>query len=311
MRRVNAVVLNWSQPEATLRAVSELQASAGVDVRVLVVDNASPGGDATMLRTRLGNGAVLALADNRGYAGGMNAGIAHWREHGDGEPILVVTPDAHVGPDVAAGLLGELERDARVGAVGPVIVYRGGRRPWTAAGGVVDPAHARVRLLPQPKSVEPHDVDWLEGCCFMVRAEAAADVGGFDERYFLYWEEIDLCARLRARSWRVRLAPGVTVRHPKGLGGQPGHFHYYMTRNSFLFWRKNYGVGFGPPFLALVRATLRHLAVTTWVALVPWRWSEFSTRLNDLRQHARGAWHGTRDHLRGRYGARAARTPPA
>jgi GT2 family glycosyltransferase len=234
----------------------------------------------------------------------MNAGIEWWRERAPDRPVLLLTPDARMPDDVAAALFDELAADARTGAVGPVIVYRDEPHGRIGAGGSIDPSSARIRLLPRIASPTPYDADWIEGCCVMLRPEAMRAVAGFDEEYFLYYEEIDLCERLRRAGWRVRVVPSVRVRHPKGAG-QPPHYYYYMTRNAYRFWAKHFGIGTAAAALQAVRSTAWLGAIALRSLVVPARWSEVRTRWRDWWLQLRGAWTGTRDHLRGRYGPQA------
>ncbi|NIQ55238.1 MAG: hypothetical protein GWN71_18220, partial [Gammaproteobacteria bacterium] len=87
----------------------------------------------------------------------------------------------------------------------------------------------------------PYRVDWVDGCCLLVRCAAAAAVGGFDEDYFLYYEDADLCQRVGHAGWSILVAPGAEVGHDKSAVPAAHYFHY-MTRNRYRFWRKNFGI---------------------------------------------------------------------
>ncbi|HUG40846.1 MAG TPA: glycosyltransferase family 2 protein [Longimicrobiales bacterium] len=308
-RRIEAVVLNHDDHEATLRAVRELAGSRGVRVDVLVVDAASRPDDVAALRRAVDPDRLLALPENRGYAGGMNAGLAFWRREGAGAPVLLLTPDARVDGDAARRLLDALEAGGRVGAVGPVVAYSTDPAGRIGAGGDILPGRARVRLSTRVRRPDPYDVDWIEGCCMLLRPGAVEAVGGFDEAYFLYFEEIDLCHRLREAGWSVRVVPGAAVLHPKAAGGLPPRYFYYMTRNAYRFWRKNFGLGPWRPALESLRATLWLGIVALGAVLLPTRWSQARARLRDFRRQLGGAWAGTVDSLRSRTGARAPRRP--
>ncbi len=307
--RIHAVVLNYNQADAACRARDELRQSLDVAVDVLVVDAASEVSDVAALQQTVPADRLLLLPDNRGYAGGMNAGIAYWLERDPATPVLLVTPDARIGPDVACALLQALEVETRAAAVGPVVVYRESPSPRIGAGGTIDVRRRRVSLLPEVQASEPYDVDWVEGCCVLLRPQAIRDVGGFDDDYFLYFEEIDLCHRLRNAGWHVRVVPAVSVRHPKTTGQLPPHYYYYMTRNGYRFWSRNFGVGTPATVLGTARTTLWLTAVAVGATLLPTRWRETRQRWRDCRLQLVGAWTGTRDHIRGMYGPEVASTP--
>jgi GT2 family glycosyltransferase len=304
--RVRAVVLNWNDAEQTERCVERLLASRGARVEVVVVDNGSRGDDADRLgqwlQPRPGANRVLALPENRGYAGGMNAGLEHWLAEGGSQPILVVTPDAAVAPDTVRVLAEELERTPDAGVVGPVMYHDRGHPPWLGAGGRIDPRRARAALLPQVPSPAPYDADYVDGCCMLVRTAALQDGVRFDQDYFAYFEEMDFCLRLAASGWRTRVVPAAEVDHPKVLARHPAHYFYYMARNRYLFWRRNGAVPFPRVAAHLLLDNLRNWAMVPRAALDRSHPADWRTRLRFAILHTRGALQGTRDHLRGRYG---------
>lgn len=298
---VRAILLNWNSREQADRCLQRLQDSAGVAVDVLVVDNGSTGDDAAWFRDRLGPDRVLALPDNTGYAGGMNAGIAFWLRQGHPDPILIITPDAAVADDTLRILIDEYRRTPDSGIVGPTMFYARGSNPMVCTGGTVEPDRARVRLQ-RGRSDEPREVDYVDGCCMLCRPAALEAVTGFDEAYFIYYEEIDLCRRVRAAGWRVRVVPNAEVDHPKDVGALPPYYFYYMTRNRYRFWQKNYDVGFGRVASQLILETVRGWASAARAAVVPSRRAHWRGSLRDARLQTRALLHGTRDHVAGRYG---------
>lgn len=309
--RVTVVLLNWNEFEAASACLDRVLASEGVEPDVLVVDNASSGDDAARFTERLGPDRVLAREENTGYAGGMNAGLNFWRERNDPAPVLIITPDVAVHPGTLRGLLDELRATPEAGIAGPVVVYSRteGR---LSAGGTVDRRKVRARLVPTVRESAPHDVDWIDGCCMLVRREALRDVTGFDERYFIYFEETDFCGRVRAAGWRIRLVPSAEVDHPKSVGTLPPYYFYYMVRNRYLFWKKNFGVGPVRVALDVATATARSVGSVAKSLVVPGRRGELRKRVRDARLQLRAARVGTLDHLRGRYGRMpASRMPPA
>jgi GT2 family glycosyltransferase len=311
-RMVRAVILNYGDPARTEQCAAALASSEGVEVRVLVVDNASPGGDAARLSARLGPDRVMALPANTGYSGGMNAGVAFWTAsphdgapgHGapdDEVPLLILTPDATVRPDTVRRLLDELEATPDAGVVGPVIVYSRAAG-LLGAGGTVDRRRVRTVPLRQPSGPEPYDTGFIDGCCMLVRPEALEGRPPFDERYFMYYEETQLCGRVRRAGWRVRVVPAAEVDHPKAVGGQPPHYFYYMARNRYRFWADEHGVPWPRVALAHLADTARAGAAAVRALLLPARRPELAARIRDLKLQLLAVVRGTADHLAGRYG---------
>jgi GT2 family glycosyltransferase len=301
-RRVRAVVLNWNDVARTEQCLNRLLASEGVEVDTLVVDNASAGDDVHRLRERLGAGRVLQLPENRGYAGGMDAGLDFWLAEGGEDPILLVTPDAAVAPDAVRLLLDEMDREPGVGVAGPVMYY--GREPGAKvhAGGRVEPRRVRAGLVARTSGAPVVDADYVDGCCMLVRPAAIPRGVRFDPDYFLYFEEIDFCERVLESGWRVSVVQEAEVDHPKRIGGQPPHFFYYMARNRYRFWKKNHGIGFPCVAVQLAGETFRAWASAARAAVVPARRVELRDRMRDAKLHTRGVVQGTRDHLAGRAG---------
>lgn len=242
----------------------------------------------------------LGLPHNTGYAGGMNAGLAH-PAGGGAKYVLLLTPDALVGPDTIAGLVAALEADPGAAVAGPVVVYRGGAERLVGAGGAIDPRRVRAPLHRSVRGEEPYPVDWIDGCCMLLRREAVAAVGGFDERYFLYFEETDLCARLGQAGWRVLLVPGAEVLHEK-LGSPPPHYYFYMNRNRYLFWQKNFGVH--PARVALSAAAETSRLAASWLLslLLPSRTHRRADDRERLTLQLHGLTKGTLSFRRGDWG---------
>lgn len=197
--------------------------------RVIVADNPSTD-SARSAEITLGAGAeFLPLSSNRGYGGAVNAAVATLGD--DVEAVLVSNPDVQLGPGAVDALLAALDADPGIGAVGPKVLNQDGtvypsardipslrtgvghalfshiwpRNPWTRRyrqdGFDVDAAR---------------DVGWLSGACLLVRRSAFAQIGGFDDRYFMYFEDVDLGYRLSRAGWRNCYRPSAVVTHVGG-----------------------------------------------------------------------------------------------
>lgn len=307
---IRVVLLNWNDRKGADRCIDRLEGSEGVRVDILLVDNGSSRDDAGYFRDRLGPDRVRALADNTGYAGGMNAGMAFWRAAGVAEPVLIITPDAAVGPETLRRLWEELDAWPGTGIVGPVVVYSREGDGRMSAGGEVDPGRVSARLYPRAMADGPYPVDWIDGCCMLVRPEVLDSVEPFDERFFIYYEETDFCTRVKRAGWEIHVVPAATVDHPKQAGTLPPYYFYYMVRNRYLFWRKHSGIRFPRVALVVAGLTLRSwLAVLKWAVLRRSR-GEARARLRDARLQLRAAWFGTLDHFRGCYGRMSASRMP-
>jgi N-acetylglucosaminyl-diphospho-decaprenol L-rhamnosyltransferase len=224
-----AVVVNYEAGAALCDCVRSLLAdtSAGPAPQVVVVDNGSSDGSAAAVAHAMPTVTVLRPGANVGYARAANLGIAAT----DAAIVAVCNPDLEVREGAAAALVRRLATEHDLGAVGPMIcntdgtVYPSARsvpRLRDAVGhgllGLVwrtNPFTRRYRQLDADPS-RARDVDWVSGAAVWLRRDALAAVGGWDERYFMYVEDVDLCWQLRQRGWRVGYEPGAVVTHVQG-----------------------------------------------------------------------------------------------
>jgi hypothetical protein len=197
--------------------------------RVLVVEN----GPGPMPRASP-EVAVLRLAENRGYAGGMNEGIAWLRREGC-DRFLLLNNDAAL-EEGSLRRLAEALDDPALAAVGPVVL-RASDGKVESMGARLEPRTGRSRLEGHGRRADKgqgiRPVESLSGAAFMLRAEALDRVGPLDEAYFHSFEDTDWCGRARAAGFALGVVQGATVRHGGGrtLGGRSADRLYYAARN--------------------------------------------------------------------------------
>ena len=156
---------------------------------------------------------LVALPENRGFTGGMNEGFR--LAAAAGIPFgLVLNNDLRLPGDFLGPLVGALVNDARLAAVGPTVLHPDGT-VW-AQGGERAFAPNGLRLrghrgAPAARTAGPEEVGFLPCACVLFRMSEVAAVGGFDDGYFMYWEDVDLCERLRARGGGIVWLPWVLL----------------------------------------------------------------------------------------------------
>ncbi len=223
-----AVVVNFESGPLLLDCVRSLLAdtSAGMP-EVVVVDNGSADGSVAALRAARPDVQVVTPPGNVGYAAAANRGIAATTA-----PVVAVgNPDLVVEPGTARALLARFDREPDLAAVGPSLHNPDGSRYPSARAHVatVDAVgHAVLgRLFPRNRFTRryrqldaswdrPRDVDWVSGALVFLRRSALDSVGGWDERYFMYLEDVDLAWRLRRIGWRVAYEPTGRATHVQG-----------------------------------------------------------------------------------------------
>ena len=223
--RVGAVVVNFNAGEALVRCVTSLRHGGISDV--LVVDNGSTDGSIALLQGSDPSSRVLRSPRNGGYGAGANLGAGELRR----ELLFICNPDLVVEPDAIVRLTEALDANPCAGVAGPMLleqdgsVYPSGRTfPGLGAAlghGFVglfwrgNPWTRRYRLLGDDQ-YRARGADWVSGAGFLVRRDAFQAVGGFDEAYFMYVEDVDLCWRLRRAGWGARYEPAAQVVHEQG-----------------------------------------------------------------------------------------------
>lgn len=248
-RRVAALLLNWRQPAITLRCLADLLAAQDEPLAIAVIDNGSADASAKALQdaiAALDHGPhtveLLCLPDNLGFTGGMNRGIA-WAEQRGAPFTLVLNNDLRVPACTVRVLADVLHHDARVAAVGPTVLHPDGT-VWAQGGELAFGPNA-LRLLghgqaPAPQERGPQDVQFLPAACVLYRSSELRALGGFDDRYFMYWEDVDLCDRLRQRGGRIVWLPWVRVEHAAGTssgGGRSPLRKFLMANNAVRYLR--------------------------------------------------------------------------
>lgn len=208
--------------EPCLDALCAAAPQRGIEVRV--VDNASRDDGAARAARRIGESRVTRLAENRGFAAGVNAVLKGFA----GDAIALVNPDLVMSPGALDRLADVLDRRPRAGLVGPRVLDPDGL-PEASVGRFPTLARERAHawFLDRLMGKEGRGyafpateaaVDWVSGCAWLLRGEAAREVGALDEGYFMYYEDVDYCRRLAAAGWEVVSTPEVSVTHARGSG---------------------------------------------------------------------------------------------
>lgn len=222
--RVLAVAVAYNSADTIDAFLSSLAVAGHVD-ELVVVDNRSEEADVVGDRVRAAGGRFVALDRNLGYGGGVRAAV----EAADHEPdlILVANPDVVFAPGAIDALVAASVQTPAAGSLGPKILDAGGtvypsarRLPSLRTGvahalfGHIWPANPwTVRYRAENETETRRDAGWLSGACLLIRGTAYRAVGGFDESYFMYFEDVDLGDRLGRAGWRNLYVPEAVVTH--------------------------------------------------------------------------------------------------
>jgi len=245
MPRVAIIILNWNGLTDTLECLESLAHLDYPNYEVVVVDNGSTDGSVEAIQKHFPDVALIENDQNLGYAEGNNRGVEYALQAGI-DYVFVLNNDTVLCQDILNRLVVVAEAHPRVGAVGPKIYYNAQPRRIWFAGGVIDwQRGVTVNLGAGEDDVgqfeQVRSVDFLAGCALLIKREAWKDVGSFDSRFFMYWEEVDWCTRAQRAGYGLLFVPQAKMWHkisPADQSYSP-RILYYMTRNRLLFLHKN------------------------------------------------------------------------
>jgi GT2 family glycosyltransferase len=265
MPRLAIVIVNFNAREHLANCLASLTAAPpSTSHEVVVVDNASADGSVASVRAHWPAVIVCEQPENRGFAAANNAGIRATA----GELVLLLNNDTLVPPGAIDALVDRLDANPAVAVAGPRLVDGAGH-PELSFGPMISPlGELRQKTVTalHAAGVPPiaswvdratrreQDVDWVSGACLLVRRTAAEEAGLLDERYFLYTEDVDFCAAVRARGHRILFTPVAEVVHLRGRSraSAPAASNAAYRRSQIAFYRKHH-----PGWVPALRLYLR------------------------------------------------------
>ncbi len=189
---------------------------------------------------------VINNPRNVGFAAGVNVGIKAAIKNG-AEAVFLINNDAKISNSVLNILTKDLEENERLGAVSPTIEFRKDKLTLYDLGGYVNMHIGKTRHNNVEKILTDvlQSPQYISGCCMLIRKDVFESVGYFDERFFLYYEDVDFCLRMKKKKWIIALDPRVILFHSlsKSAGKGSRLSIYHQTRSAFLFGRKYFGFG--------------------------------------------------------------------
>lgn len=286
---VYAITLNWNHPDDTITCLQSLAGQTYTNLRMLVIDNGSQDNSVAKIRAACPMVEMIARSANGGFARGMNTGIRQALDVGAAFTFLV-NNDTYLAPDAIAQLINVVQPDT--GLVAPIIYYADEPQLVWSIGAMFNP------WLLEPKENPRGMIDtgqwqtclereFVPACGLLVPRQVWEKVGLFDERFFMYYEDLDFCLRLRRVGLRVIIAPQAKMWHKVSLssgGHDSPNERYAMARSSVLYFRKHTRF-WQWPLIGFWRAG--SAAHTTWRLVRAGKWAA-------LRAYWRGLWHGLR-----------------
>jgi len=264
---LSIVIVSWNVRELLRRCLQSIVTRArpgpaegvveidGWQVEILVIDNASSDGSPEMVRDEFPQAHLIANDENRGFTAANNQGLAR----SQGRYLLLLNPDTEIVSDALATMVGYTQANPQAGALGPRLLNTDGspqssrRRFPTFTTALVESTVVQEwwddnRILRRYYMSDTDDdvvqhVDWVVGACLLVRRQAYEQVGGLDEGYFMYSEELDWCRRIKDAGWEIVYLPSAAVLHHEGKSSEqvvPAR-HIYFQSSKVRYFRKHHG----------------------------------------------------------------------
>ena len=242
-------IVNYASWPLTMRCLESLRETGYEDYEIVVVDN-----DTEPPPTLPSDVRLLCTGENLGFGRGHNRGLGAV----NGEIVIVLNPDTVVERAFFEKLDRFFREHPDAGVVGPRILDSEGevqlsaRREVSLISGLLGRTSFLTRLFPKSSLVKnqfpavmdnkPQPVDWISGACMTLRQEAIPEDGVFDERFFMYFEDADLCRRVRDEDWRIYYAPQVEVVHQTGGSSRSRPKAVWMLHKSAFLYHRKHGV---------------------------------------------------------------------
>jgi len=260
MKSVAIIILNWKQPQLTVDTIDSVLKikDSNFKYKIILIDNGSPDNSLNILKTKYSKNKlieIISTKSNLGYAAGNNFGIKYALKN-KYDYLMVLNNDVIVDPLFVQNLIKELNNYDIVGPkiyfapgfeyhkdryqkkdLGKIIWSMGGKVDWDNIYGsnidIDEVDHGQFNKIIT-------NLDFISGCCFIARREVFEKIGNFDEKYFMYLEDVDFCHRAKITGFTLACIPTSVIWHVNsGSTKGPGHLqNYFITRNRMYFAKK-------------------------------------------------------------------------
>lgn len=259
---LSVIIVNWNVEKLLERCLNSLYASWQLsslphqtsskskfcDLEVIVVDNASADESVAMVKKKFPDVRLIVNKANVGYPAGCNVGL----RVASGQYLLVLNPDTQIVDDALSTLVGYMQDHPQVGMVGPMLTYPDGthqssRRRFPTLPILFLESTWWEKLLPR-KALSTYycndcadtvtqEVDWVTGAAMMIQRGVLKNVGGLDERFFMYSEELDWCQRIKKSNWHIHYLPQAVIIHHEGKSSEQAvaERHIYFHTSKILY----------------------------------------------------------------------------
>ena len=261
---VVVVIANWNLRKDLLECLGSLYETEYPNMRVIVVDNNSSDDSVEAVARAFPQAQLIARSDNGGYAAALNDGIRAGAVF-DPDFFLILNNDTLVPPDTLRKLVDALLSDPRAAIAAPKIIYHDHPERIFSLGDHIYPwlpLPVRVgrKAYDRPAYSKTQEYDYLFGCALLMRTESLKQVGLFDTSFFMYYEDADICRRMRDSGWKNIRVGSAVISHKASMSSKqvPNQMVYLRARNRSWFYRRyRHGPSRAATFLALLFGSIK------------------------------------------------------
>lgn len=273
--KISIIVLNWNNPKDTLECLHSVMKIHYPNFDIVVVDNGSTDDSVNTISKTFPEITIVRNEKNLGYAEGNNRGICFALERG-ADFVFLINNDTVVDPHILDALMDAARSNPEAGVFGAKIYYY--NHPtliWYAGGYVLPSLHCIHEGCEESDLEKKHEIlketNYVCGCALFIRKEAIKKAGLMDKRFFLLWEEVDWCWRLKNQGFKALFVPTAKVWHKISSSFEGGHrgasWTYYYHRNRLLFLKLHFPLKKRLSFYSKILS--KELLTLTFLALKP------------------------------------------
>lgn len=232
---VSVILVNWNGRNDTLECLHSLAKVSYAPMHIIMVDNASADDSVDAVKREFPSVEVIPNETNLRFAGGNNIGIKHALERGS-DYILLLNNDTTVDAEFLTELVKAADADPGIGMVGAKIYYYDDPKRIWFAGGRIEwwkgwISHIGLREEDRGQYDTARAVDYITGCCLLVKRPVIEKIGNLDEQFFMYGEDVDWCLRVCKAGFRLVYEPKAKIWHKLSVSAG-GHFSWYKNWNK-------------------------------------------------------------------------------
>ena len=235
--KVSIIILNWNNYEDTKECLLSLDKITYPNYEVIVVDNGSVDGSTPKIQKEFPRHKYIYNKENLGFTEGNNIGMEYAMKKGT-DFVLVLNNDITVENGFLESLVDIALKNPDAGIVGPAVYFYHEPEKLSPTGGKINYWRINNKVYDLAR---PMEMDWIFGCCLLIKREVIETIGYFYVPFFLSYEDTDYCVRAKKTGFKIVCEPRSKIWHKIGttIKKNPVYFYYYFYRNKLLFIKRN------------------------------------------------------------------------